>query len=166
MIQRFFNALNQPLGRVGALIVLLALLSGGVWGIAQTQKTPQQPIDFPHNIHVGVLHIPCLYCHPGAFADLRLDCQQRPSAGDVINNWTLPRQVPSWFRWFRLCRITRFAMGAGGVGAGFRSLCSPSPHRGGVELRGLSWRCKQDDPLSKPAGVEYGLVFELSSGED
>ncbi|MFZ1041893.1 MAG: cytochrome c3 family protein [Anaerolineales bacterium] len=66
MIQRFFNALNQPLGRVGALIVLLALLSGGVWGIAQTQKTPQQPIDFPHNIHVGVLHIPCLYCHPGA----------------------------------------------------------------------------------------------------
>ena len=66
MIKRFFNALNQPLGRVGALIVLLALLSGAVWGIAQTQKTPQQPIDFPHNIHVGVLHIPCLYCHPGA----------------------------------------------------------------------------------------------------
>ena len=66
MIKRFFNALNQPLGRVGALIVLLALLSGAVWGIAQTQKTPQQPIDFPHNIHVGVLKIPCLYCHPGA----------------------------------------------------------------------------------------------------
>ena len=40
MIKRLFNALNQPLGRVGVLIVLLALLSGAVWGIAQTQKTP------------------------------------------------------------------------------------------------------------------------------
>jgi hypothetical protein len=65
MIKRLLNALNQPLGRIGVLIVLLILFSGTVWGIAQTQKTPDQPIQFPHKLHVG-LGIQCLYCHPGA----------------------------------------------------------------------------------------------------
>ena len=65
MINRIFNALNQPLGRIGIFIALLVVFSGGVWGIAQTQKTPDQPIQFPHNLHVG-LGIQCLYCHPGA----------------------------------------------------------------------------------------------------
>ncbi len=65
MFKRMFNALNQPLGRIGVLIALFALLSVGVWGIAQTQKAPPQPIQFPHSLHVG-LGIQCLYCHPGA----------------------------------------------------------------------------------------------------
>jgi hypothetical protein len=65
MIKKFFNALNQPLGRVGLLIALLIVFSAAVWGVAQTQKAPDQPIQFPHNRHVG-LGIPCLYCHPGA----------------------------------------------------------------------------------------------------
>ena len=65
MIKRLFNALNQPLGRIGVLIALLAVFSGGVWGIIQTQKAPDQPIQFPHDLHVG-LGIQCLYCHPGA----------------------------------------------------------------------------------------------------
>jgi hypothetical protein len=65
MIKSFFNALNQPLGRIGVIIALLAVFSGAVWGIVQTQTTPEQPIQFPHNLHVG-LGIKCLYCHPGA----------------------------------------------------------------------------------------------------
>jgi hypothetical protein len=65
MFRRIFDALNQPLGRIGVLIALLALVSVGVWGIAQTQKAPSQPIQFPHSLHVG-LGIQCLYCHPGA----------------------------------------------------------------------------------------------------
>ncbi|HEX2698349.1 MAG TPA: cytochrome c3 family protein, partial [Anaerolineales bacterium] len=50
---------------VGLLIAALVLLSGAVWGIAQAQKPPEQPIQFPHNLHVG-LGVQCLYCHPGA----------------------------------------------------------------------------------------------------
>ena len=65
MVNRFFNALNQPLGRIGVFIALLAVFSGAVWGVVQTQKTPEQPIQFPHNLHVG-LGIQCLYCHAGA----------------------------------------------------------------------------------------------------
>jgi len=65
MFKKFFSALNQPLGRIGVLITLLVVLSAGVWGVAQTQKSPEQPIQFPHNLHVGV-GIQCLYCHPGA----------------------------------------------------------------------------------------------------
>lgn len=65
MIKRILDALNQPLGRIGVLIGLFVLLSLGVWGVIQTQSAPDQPIQFPHNLHVG-LGIQCLYCHPGA----------------------------------------------------------------------------------------------------
>ncbi|MCL4531246.1 MAG: hypothetical protein M1282_17800, partial [Chloroflexi bacterium] len=65
MIKKLFNVLNQPLGRIGIFIIALVVLSGAVWGIAQAQKPPQQPIQFPHNLHVR-LGIQCLYCHPGA----------------------------------------------------------------------------------------------------
>jgi hypothetical protein len=64
MLKRVFQAINQPLGRIGVLIALLAVFSAGVWAIIQTQKTPPQPIQFPHSLHVG-LGIQCLYCHPG-----------------------------------------------------------------------------------------------------
>jgi len=65
MIQKVFNWLIQPLGRVALLIAALAALSVVVWGVNQTQKTPAQPIEFPHSRHVA-LGIQCLYCHPGA----------------------------------------------------------------------------------------------------
>ncbi len=65
MVTRILGVFNQPLGRIGIVIVVLAVLSVGVWGIAQTQTAPPQPIQFPHNLHVG-LGIQCLYCHPGA----------------------------------------------------------------------------------------------------
>jgi hypothetical protein len=65
MIKRIVDAFSQPLGRIGVLIALLVVLSLGAWGILQTQTEPQQPIQFPHKLHVG-LGIQCLYCHPGA----------------------------------------------------------------------------------------------------
>lgn len=65
MIQKVFKWLIQPLGRVALLIAALAALSVVVWGIGLTQKTPAQPIEFPHTRHVA-MGIQCLYCHPGA----------------------------------------------------------------------------------------------------
>ncbi len=65
MIKKIWDALNQPLGRIGVLIALLIGVSGAVWGIGLTQTVPQQPIQFPHNLHVR-LGIQCLYCHAGA----------------------------------------------------------------------------------------------------
>jgi hypothetical protein len=65
MIKRILEAVNRPLGRIGVLIALFVVFSLGVWGIAKTQTSPKQPIQFPHSLHVG-LGIQCLYCHPGA----------------------------------------------------------------------------------------------------
>lgn len=47
----------------GLLVVLV--ISGAAGGIYWTQKTPAQPIEFPHSIHVG-LGAQCIYCHSGA----------------------------------------------------------------------------------------------------
>jgi hypothetical protein len=65
MIQKVLKWLMEPLGRVALLILLLTVFSAAAWGILQTQKAPEQPIRFPHNLHVG-FGIQCLYCHPGA----------------------------------------------------------------------------------------------------
>jgi hypothetical protein len=65
MIRNLFDWLRQPLGLIAVLIVVLVLFSGAAFGIAQTQKSPEQPIQFTHKVHVG-LGIQCLYCHPGA----------------------------------------------------------------------------------------------------
>jgi len=65
MIKKFYGVLFSPLGRIGLLIVGLIVLSLAVWGISLTQTSPEQPIQFPHNRHLG-FGIQCLYCHPGA----------------------------------------------------------------------------------------------------
>ena len=87
MITRFFNALNQPLGRIGVVIALLAVFSGAVWGIVQTQTPPDQPIQFPHSLHVG-LGIQCLFCHTGAL--------RGPSPGIPTDTkcWGCHQQIP------------------------------------------------------------------------
>ncbi len=51
--------------RIGIALVMLVLLGGAATGVVITQKAPQQPIEFPHNFHVGT-GIPCAYCHSGA----------------------------------------------------------------------------------------------------
>ena len=57
--------LKKPFVQIGLGIVVIFLLTGAIFGIRQTQIPPPQPIQFPHNRHLG-LGIQCLYCHPGA----------------------------------------------------------------------------------------------------
>ncbi len=64
MIKRFFEWALSPMGRIGLVIGALTLFSLVAFGIARAQKGPEQPIQFPHNLHVG-FGIQCLYCHPG-----------------------------------------------------------------------------------------------------
>ena len=65
MIKKFFEWVISPMGRVAVLIGALAFFSLAAYGISESQKSPEQPIQFPHNLHVG-FGIQCLYCHPGA----------------------------------------------------------------------------------------------------
>ncbi len=63
---RIKTLLKEPIVRVVLVIAFLTVIGGAGWGIYQTQTSPEQPINFPHKLHVG-LGIQCLYCHPGAF---------------------------------------------------------------------------------------------------
>ncbi|NIV16516.1 MAG: cytochrome C [Aliifodinibius sp.] len=58
--------INFPIARAFIIIFVLTIIGGAGWAIAQTQVPPDQPIEFPHNRHVG-LGVQCLYCHPGAW---------------------------------------------------------------------------------------------------
>lgn len=80
MRQRIKELLKQPVTKALIVIVILTVVGGAGWGLYQTQQPPEQPIDFPHNRHVG-LGVQCLYCHPGAW--------KGPSAG-------LPTQSKCW----------------------------------------------------------------------
>jgi hypothetical protein len=80
MIKRLFDWLRQPLGLIAVGITFLALFSFAAYGISLTQKPPEQPVQFPHNIHVG-FGIQCLYCHAGA--------AKSPSAG-------IPAEAKCW----------------------------------------------------------------------
>jgi len=55
------------------LAISIALAAAGgltIWELSRIGihqgYAPQQPIAFPHNVHAGENHIPCLYCHYGA----------------------------------------------------------------------------------------------------
>jgi hypothetical protein len=65
MIRKSFEWLNQPMGRIAALIAALSLFTLVAFGIFYTQQPPEQPIQFTHQLHVN-LGVQCLYCHPGA----------------------------------------------------------------------------------------------------
>lgn len=56
---------QRPVFRIGIAVAFLIILGGAAGGIYFTQLPPEQPIQFPHNVHVG-LGAQCLYCHPGA----------------------------------------------------------------------------------------------------
>lgn len=45
--------------------VVVAALASTLVACGRAEK-PQQPIVFPHKIHAGDNHIPCLYCHSSA----------------------------------------------------------------------------------------------------
>jgi len=79
-MQKVLALLKRQEIQLVLLIGFLTVISGGAWALYQTQIPPEQPIQFPHDIHVG-LQIQCLYCHPGA--------QRQASAG-------LPTQQKCW----------------------------------------------------------------------
>lgn len=56
---------NQPGFQIGAVLILLMVVGGIAAAIFFTQTPPDQPIQFPHDRHVG-MGASCLYCHPGA----------------------------------------------------------------------------------------------------
>jgi len=65
MIKKFFEWVISPMGRVAVVVGALAIFSLAAYGIAESQKSPEQPIAFRHDVHV-TKGIQCLYCHPGA----------------------------------------------------------------------------------------------------
>ena len=65
MIRKIFEWIISPMGRIAVLITVLTLFSLGAYGLYTVQQSPEQPIQFRHDIHVN-LQVQCLYCHPGA----------------------------------------------------------------------------------------------------
>lgn len=61
-----FELLKKPVVQIGILVFLLVFVSAAIFGLYLTQVPPEQPIAFPHDIHVNQ-QIQCLYCHPGAW---------------------------------------------------------------------------------------------------
>lgn len=56
---------KQPGFQITAVLAVLVVVGGIAAGIFLTQVPPEQPIEFPHDRHVGI-GASCLYCHPGA----------------------------------------------------------------------------------------------------
>ncbi len=63
---KLFAILKKPGIQLALLISVLVVISGASWVFYGTQTSPEQPIEFPHDVHVN-MPIPCLYCHPGAW---------------------------------------------------------------------------------------------------
>jgi hypothetical protein len=55
---------KQTWARIIAGLAVVLIITGAAGGLYWTQKTPDQPVAFPHSIHVG-LGAQCIYCHPG-----------------------------------------------------------------------------------------------------
>lgn len=87
-----------------AAAVLLAM--GFYW--KAFEKTPDQPINFPHYIHAGKLNLPCLHCHQYADKSIRagvpavsvcMDCHKtavtdRPEIQKLTKYWDNKEPIP------------------------------------------------------------------------
>jgi hypothetical protein len=89
MGDKIFHLLKQPVVRIVLLIAVLSVVGGAGWGLHQSQQVPPQPLEFPHNLHIG-LGIQCLYCHPGAWTG--------PSAGlpTISKCWACHQQLKKY----------------------------------------------------------------------
>ncbi len=86
MVKFVIQLIKKPAVRIVAALIGLFLLCGAGWGIYTTQVPPEQPIQFPHNIHIE-RGVQCLYCHPGAL--------RGPSPGIPTQNkcWGCHQQI-------------------------------------------------------------------------
>ena len=86
-MQKLSAFLKKPLVRIGLGLLVLLLVGGAVGGIYLTQLSPDQPIKFPHSVHVS-LGASCLFCHPGA--------TWGPTAGlpSTAKCWGCHQQIP------------------------------------------------------------------------
>jgi hypothetical protein len=64
MGEKIIRFIKHPLVMIGIGFFAIVILGGAAYGVKMTQTPPPQPIQFPHNLHVG-LGVQCLYCHPG-----------------------------------------------------------------------------------------------------
>jgi len=101
MIKKSFEWVISPMGRVAVLIGALALFSLAAYGISESQKSPAQPIEFTHKLHVN-LGVQCLYCHPGAL--------RGPSPGLPTQNkcWGCHQQVTKTFESEKLAVLVEY----------------------------------------------------------
>ena len=60
MIKKLMTSWQSPAFGIGLALVILIVAGGVIGGIYLTQVPPEQPIDFPHNLHVG-LGAQCVY---------------------------------------------------------------------------------------------------------
>ena len=64
MGEKIIKFLKHPLVLIWIGFSVIVILGGAAYGFTLSQTPPPQPIQFPHNLHVG-LGVQCLYCHPG-----------------------------------------------------------------------------------------------------
>ncbi len=66
LLERAGKLARKPIFLIGTGILFLLLFSAAGYGVWTTQQPPPQPIQFNHQVHLG-LGMQCLYCHPGAW---------------------------------------------------------------------------------------------------
>ncbi|MBN2387927.1 MAG: cytochrome c3 family protein [Anaerolineales bacterium] len=66
LLERLQNLARRPIFWIVTGLFTILLAAGVGSGIRSMQAPPPQPLDFNHQVHVG-LGIQCLYCHPGAW---------------------------------------------------------------------------------------------------
>jgi hypothetical protein len=66
LLEYIGKLLRKPVFLAGAGLIFILLFSAAGYGVWKMQQPPPQPIQFNHQVHIG-LGVQCLYCHPGAW---------------------------------------------------------------------------------------------------
>jgi hypothetical protein len=90
MGEKIIKFIKHPLVLIGIGFFVIVILGGAAYGLKITQTPPPQPIQFPHNLHVG-LGVQCLYCHPGALTSAE------PGLPTISKCWACHGQLKKYF---------------------------------------------------------------------
>lgn len=66
LLERLQSVTRRPIFWIGIGLITILMATGAGVGIRNMQTPPPQPLEFNHQVHIG-LGIQCLYCHPGAW---------------------------------------------------------------------------------------------------